>query len=286
MRHALLLIFSLALLSGCSKESQDYFIPCYKTATYYVSTLDFEQAEKNAWAIIAPRAGHYREWNFFRGARNDNALLPRHFPSQDVRTYPLSARANFFYATYPLADRELAVFISMVGPPRGYKNTCIGWRGKVVGEDHFLTDTCAHSKLMAATASFSAADVDFDTASLYLVRNGEKTAGTLIMCKEAMFVDIQKRDHNTYHLASAATINAMQFHEEKYSWRHRAAFYNYPTFHYIFELTCTDLEGAVLVIDGLYHKGERLAPLKVRLNYADLSKVPQYIGPASAPEGG
>jgi hypothetical protein len=66
----------------------------------------------------------------------------------------------------------------------------------------------------------------------------------------------------------------------------REKFYNYPTFHFIFELaSCVDIEDAVLVIDGLYHKGVRLPPLKVRLNYIDFAKVPKYIGPEPAQGG-
>ena len=256
-------------------------LPVNHAGYYYLSLLRFEIAEKNAWNIITRQTG-YRKWGGSIQSEVRNALLPQYFPVEDHISYPYSLQIHSFYATYPLTNGELAMMAGIVGPPITRKYDIAGWNGEVVKEKEIIytDDYCSHRKLLGVIASFNAVDVDFDTASLCLVRNGEKTAGMPIVGKGAMFVDIQKREHNIYNLASTATISKMQMYEDKVDRRgHRLnKFYNYPTFHYIFELTCADIEDAVLVIDGLYQKGERLPPLKVRMKYADFFQAPKYTG--------
>lgn len=54
--------------------------------------------------------------------------------------------------------------------------------------------------------------------------------------------------------------------------------FDFSTFYFVFDdMSCRDLEDAVFVIDGLSRRGERLPPLKVRLNYYNLDAVPEHM---------
>lgn len=45
-------------------------------------------------------------------------------------------------------------------------------------------------------------------------------------------------------------------------------------FYFFFPVSCAEYEGALFVVEDLYHKGQKLPPLAVRMKYKDFSKVP------------
>ena len=76
-----------------------------------------------------------------------------------------------------------------------------------------------------------------------------------------------------YNLSDPKTIALMQFK------RYPKDALSYPSFGFKFPLDCWDIENTTLVISGFTYNGKPIPPLRVRLNYTDLSQVPGYEGP-------
>ena len=83
--------------------------------------------------------------------------------------------------------------------------------------------------------------------------------------------------HGIYNLADHKTIAIMQ---TKISTGEKPL--TYPCFGFKFALSCKDIEDTTLTISGFSYKGKPIPPLKVRMNYMNLSQVPNYEGPAEA----
>ena len=88
------------------------------------------------------------------------------------------------------------------------------------------------------------------------------------LCKDTVYLN-----HDNYRLSDPKTIALMQFK------RYPKDALSYPSFGFKFPLDCWDIENTVLVISGFTYNGKSIPPLKVRLNYTNLSQVPGYEGP-------
>lgn len=110
-------------------------------------------------------------------------------------------------------------------------------------------------------------NVDFDNASLYFLREGQKVEG------EECYMGASIPPHSVHNLSEKQNIPA----EYNDSWQS-------PCFLYLFPMTREDLDGAILVIDGLSQNGKTIPPLKVRLSYYNLEEARHW--PESAPPDG
>jgi hypothetical protein len=172
-------------------------------------------------------------------------------------------------------SNELALYVVFDGVFHVDKFVFNSFWGTYEGEKfgEYTPHGCMQHRIHRVSVAFNAADVDFDSNSLYYIINGQKIQGAEVDAgKYVLAQQTARYEPGRYNLAAAKNIQRLQPDPHHLM--------NLPTFMYRFPLACTDLENAVLVIDGLYHKGERLPPLKVQMNYIDFAKVPKYTGAA------
>jgi hypothetical protein len=237
-------------------------------ARYSKPTLHFEQLENKEWTIItAPE----NEWIF-------ETRIALYFPQYFPRKYlgvDMILHNNFFYSAYKLNYKdEIVLFINFPdafyiskGVRGGEKYGSVGF-----GDN---SNSCIERKLKRVTVAVNAVDVDFDNRSVYILKDEQKNIGTELKLEREAVADMTEiNDHNIYNLASKDLIEDKQVPSVFPLNKHPGI----STFLFKFPMTCTDFEDAVFVIDGLYRHGERLPPLKVKMNYLDFDRVPQYRG--------
>ena len=149
--------------------------------------------------------------------------------------------------------------------------------GRVKESWRYAGTLCKNRTTAGVAVTFNAVDVNFDSASLYFVKNNMKIqgieGGNPVHTGSRSPIQYAPAIHT---LSSPETIKNRQSEPPTPVFCEKIQ--NYPTFFYRFALACADFENIVFVIDGLYQKGERLPPLKVRMKYADFSQVPKYTG--------
>jgi hypothetical protein len=274
----------------------------------FTPSLYYTLTEENGWRLGQPQEGEWwrgdkftkntegkTDWRKFGRAYPE--LPGKYFPYEDLDAFTHGHDiSNFFYASYPLdaatnialwVDLPDAFWIAKVLPTRLFT-------GNIVEEYIYNSEKrcLREGKSADVIVTFNAVNVDFDSASLYLVQDGQNIYGDEIPLPylKIRWEDRQKNNYkyksDVHNLLSPVTIKNRQPYYPRYIIRDVRGltvvpppFQNYPTFYYHFDVTCADFENIILVLGGLYYQGKRLPPLKVRMNYTDFSRVPRYVGP-------
>lgn len=262
MRYIFILI--TLLLTGCGAHA----VLSYHHQ--YISTLEYTIESNSKWEIFTPG-------NTWR-AESYKSYLPQYFPDDDRGLISWGSKNyNFFYAKYPVEQNvDLALWVVINGGFQVDKGERVDFvdgspRVTIWGN----TDFCKNNKCSGVDIFTNSIDINFNTHDISLTKGNEKINLDLILrnkgalCKNTVYYP-----HGTYNLADPRTIALMQ---TRISTGQKPL--KYPCFGFKFSLSCRDIENTVLVISGFSYKGKPIPPLKVRLNYTDLSQVPGYEGP-------
>ena len=261
MRNIAILLLLLSLSGCCAIQRGIGFTP-----TYVAPSLTMELVESNGWILHTPTEQWIR--------RGQMELLPQYFPNKALAygsgIFSILSQ-NYFGATYTLNEsEELALAVAF---PRAFHIHKTVYGTGQCAQDSFADNSksCINWQYQQIIVALNCADVHFDNTSVYLRTKRMKISG-----KEA-------KDH-PYYANKGEIITPTKYNpslkeviDAKQPSGKRGL--DYSTFYFLFEnMTCTDLENAIFVVDGLYHQGKQLPPLKVRLNYLDFSQVPEYVG--------
>lgn len=255
--------FVVLILSGCGAAGILYH------RNYYKSTLIISEDKSTSWEIIAPDLNEWRTTSIIKGA-------PEYFLQKKVINHMLySDMYNFFFAKYKSENFDFDLFVRIVGALQMKKGEAVNIvDGRYSDIVQANSEQCENSFGIGVEVSARNVNLNFNTNDVLFVKNGEKIYGNLISLSEGYLRrDTVYLQHGTYNLEDPQTIAQMQ---------HRASRKDprpYPTFGFKFPMSCRDIENSVLVIGGFTYKGKDLPPLRVRLRYEDLSKVPEYMGP-------
>lgn len=260
-------LFLVLLLTGCGAPA----VLSYHRQ--YTSTLGYT-TENSPWEIMAPDRDTWRSQYY-------KSYLPQYFPDDDkcLITWG-STNYNFFYAKYRVEqDVELALWVVVDGGfqlNKGERADFIDGTPQITIWGN--TDFCKHNKCAGIDIFTNAVDIDFNTRDVSLIKGNNKINLDLISRnKGALCKDTVYHQHGIYNLADHKTIAIMQ---TKISTGEKPL--TYPCFGFKFALSCKDIEDTTLTISGFSYKGKPIPPLKVRMNYMNLSQVPNYEGPAEA----
>ena len=237
---------------------------------YNTSTLAFEETEANGWQIIAPPPGVWE-------SQYRRSYLPEYFPQMDMLGDTMTY-SNFFYATLDLGEaRKIALLVNVTGS-YGIRRIIYD-EGECVPDTFYKSDKfCMEKNFGGLVICFSPTEAEFDNTSVYFLRKAEKIPSTEITFNRKLLTNGTPLPPNRYDLSSPDFVKEKQPDTVRLGNKTLS----YAMLSFLFPMTCRDYENAVFVIDGLYHKGKKLPPLKVRMNYIDLGVVPEYRGPGTA----
>ena len=258
MRNTLAAIM-LLILAGCGP---------YMNGTDYLPTLEYTPVSSNSWGIFIPPKNTQR-------TKYDISYLPQFFPADDKNGLIWGGWFNYFYAKYANdSNAPLALWVRFPHVFGTWKTTGGDfWGNRVESAPTNNVELC-NKKCFGVEISTNAVDMDFDTRGVFLMKDTEIIRGDLIALNKCFLCkDPGLLDKGIYNLSDPKTIALMQFK------RYPKDSLSYPSFGFKFPLDCWDIENTVLVISGFTYKGKPIPPLKVRLNYTDLSQVPGYEGP-------
>ena len=258
MRNTLAAIM-LLILAGCGP---------YMNGTDYLPTLEYTPVSSNSWGIFIPPKNTQR-------TKYDISYLPQFFPADDKNGLIWGGWFNYFYAKYANdSNAPLALWVRFPHVFGTWKTTGGDfWGNRVESAPTNNVELC-NKKCFGVEISTNAVDMDFDTRGVFLMKDTEIIRGDLIALNKGFLCkDPGLLDKGIYNLSDPKTIALMQFK------RYPKDALSYPSFGFKFSLDCWDIENTVLVISGFTYKGKPIPPLKVRLNYTNLSQVPGYEGP-------
>lgn len=258
MRNILSAIM-LLILAGCGP---------YMNGTDYLPALEYTPVSSNGWGIFIPPQNTRR-------TKYDISYLPQFFPVDDKNGLIWGGWFNYFYAKYANdSNAPLALWVRFPHVFGTWKTTGGDfWGNRVESAPTNNVELC-NKKCFGVEISTNAVDMDFDTRGVFLMKDTEIIRGDLIALNKGFLCkDPGLLNHGTYNLSDPKTIALMQFK------RYPKDALAYPSFGFKFPLDCWDIENTTLVISGFTYKGKPIPPLKVRLNYTDLSQVPGYEGP-------
>ena len=263
MHRALLLTFFL--LAGCGAMGVLYHY------NQYISTLIYSKLNSDDWEIMTPNENIWRSQYY-------KSYLQQYFPDEDKGTITWSSKDyNFFYAKYAgEPNATLALWVIVDAGLQVSKGTRVDFiDGSPIETIMDNADWCKTRKCSGIDIFTNVVDMDFNTQGVFLLKDKKVIHCDLIsrnkgaLCKDTVYYP-----HGTYNLADPRTTVLMQ---TRVSTGQKPL--NYPCFGFKFALSCRDIENTILVISGFTYKGKPIPPLKVRLNYTDLSQVPGYEGP-------
>lgn len=259
MRNILAAII-LLISSGCGP---------YMSNTDYISKLQYNPISLNGWKFFAP------EGNVWKSRKSYKSYLPQYFPDHDKDGVLWEAQFNYFYAAYDGEfDIPLALWVRLPHVFVTWKSTGADFFGNRVESAPTNKAELCKKKCFGVEISTNAVDMDFDTRGVFLMKDTEIIRGDLIALNKGFLCkDPGLLNQGIYNLSDPKTIALMQFK------RYPKDALSYPSFGFKFPLDCWDIENTTLVISGFTYNGKPIPPLKVRLNYTDLSQVPGYEGP-------
>lgn len=280
MRYLIILCLA-GLLAGCGVLGP-FADPAMRYHYVPQPSMDYALAEENGWRILLPD-------ELRRMDKKNLSYWKKYFPLQDARSlsFWLARRHNYFLVSYGLpGNNEIALWISIIGalPTTTAQKTIL--LDAHVENEVYYDEQCVKTAHRGITIAFNALDADFESDSLYLLVGERKIQGEHIPDTHKDLNETTIYAPARYNLGSPETISKMQPALTAYGFSPTLKF-NYPVFKYRFPVVCTDLENAVLVVDGLYYRGNRLPPLKIRTRYVDFSKVLpvlRYEGAAAGKE--
>ena len=265
MRYAFIFIF--LLLTGCGAYNMFSI-----ARSYYISTLEYTLISSNGWEIKMPGTNTWR-------TNLSKSYLPQYFPDKDASLVNWGSKFyNFFYAQYAgEQNTTLALWVIVDAGLQVSKGNGVDFiDGSPIETIRDNADWCKTRKCSGIDIFTNAVDINFDTRGVFLLKNKEIIhCGLILRNKGALCKNTVYYPHGTYNLADPRTIALMQ---TRISTGQKPL--SYPCFGFKFALSCRDIENTILVISGFTYKGKPIPPLKVRLNYTDLSQVPGYEGPA------
>jgi hypothetical protein len=267
----------------------------------YTSALCYNTEDnKDGWIILQPakekwrfrnRKEHEARWNI---KIKDIDYFPTYFPDFWSSERDGDSNNNFFYSIYTFDDNvELSLWIHNQSASKIERKVYLDFFGNpltnTVPDEIHVNKFCEHINFQDVVIFFNTIDVEFDSGSVYIIKNGEKTNGMEISDEftYSIFEESERCTPDRYNLALPETVQKKKPYNKIWDNRpnhpSRPKQGPFPVFRYRFPLTCRDLEDAVLVVDGLYRHGQRVPPLKVRMKYYDLDLVPEYVGPRPPP---
>lgn len=236
---------------------------------YYSSTLDINLLDDNGWEITTPHPG---KWEL----SINRAYMPEYFPREDINQDPQSY-FNFMYASYQ-KNNNIVILINFTGA--FFMEKIIYGDGSCVPDSYRTPQKpCSERATRSVIVSFIPTDITFDNTSVYFIKNNNKIYG-------------QEVTYNRFDLNEGKpvppaiyTINSEDFIIEKQADRvtKKRDPLGYASLPFIFNMTCRDFHDSIFVIDGIYHQGKRLPPLKIHMKYIDLDAVPEYRGAQARP---
>ena len=260
MRNILAAII-LLISSGCGP---------YMNGTDYLAVLEYTPISANGWKIFTP------EKNVWNSKYQYKSYLPQYFPNADRNGLQWGSEFNYFYAAYTSdSNPPLALWVRLPYALGAWKSTGGDfWGNRVESAPTSHAQYLCKRKCFGVEISTNAVDMNFDTQGVFMMKGDNVIRGDLAalnkgyLCKDTVYLN-----HDNYRLSDPKTIALMQFK------RYPKDALAYPSFGFKFPLDCWDIENTTLVISGFTYKGKPIPPLKVRLNYTDLSQVPGYEGP-------
>ena len=257
MRYILSML--LLLLMGCGN---------YMTGTDYFASLEYTPVKPYEWELSTPPKGIWRSEYYYK------SYLPQYFPDNDKPGLQWGAKFNYFYAQYSGSNVPLALWVRFPLVLGAWKMTGADFFGNRVESAPTNKAELCKKKCFGVEISTNAVDMDFDTRGVFLMKDTEIIRGDLIALNKGFLCkDPGLLNQGIYNLSDPKTIALMQFK------RYPKDALSYPSFGFKFPLDCWDIENTTLVISGFTYKGKPIPPLKVRLNYTNLSQVPGYEGP-------
>ena len=260
MKHIVLILLIFNLSSCCLIRISH---------EYETTMLKLVLEEENGWRIIAPPPGVWE--SIYR-----RAYLPEYFPNKEL-LIDTQTHANIVYAMLDIGEpRYLALLINLRGTFNVLKT--ISGEGDCAIESFYSSGACLNNNTASVVISISPANAEFDNTAVFCVKGDRILPGQELEFNFQNMREGRPVPPARYVLASEAFLKEKQ---------PNAVFMGNKTLSYamlsfLFPMTCRDFEDAVFVIDGLYHKGSKLPPLKIRMNYIDLGVVPEYRGPGTA----
>ena len=259
-----LIAIVLLIVAGCAP---------YMNGTDYLAVLEYTQISTNDWKIFTPVK------NVWQSKYKYKSFLPQYFPDTDKDGLQWDAVFNYFYAIYTNnSNQTLALWVRFPAALGAWKTTGGDfWGNRVESAPTSHAPSLCKNKCFGVEISTNAVDIDFDTQGVFVMKGNKAIRGDLIslnkgfLCKDTVYMN-----HGTYNLSNPQTISLMQF--KRYPKDNLA----YPSFGFKFPLDCCDVENTYLVISGFTYKGKPIPPLKVRMNYMNLSQVPNHEGSAEA----
>lgn len=266
MRRIAIILLVLQLI-GCCTLTKEFGV----LREYVATALHGELVEDNGWVLHTPPKGWMSRWTM--------ELLPEYFNGR----FPVDPfdTPNHFGAVYSLVtNQQLALtvgsdtFFYLSKKTRGGGDCIKEWEGS-------KATRCRTYKDQVINISINNVNVTFDNTSVFFIVNGKKIRGQEMVTR--FYKTSDRLTQATYNISLIDAPNTMS--EGTKLLNSHIRFKDYSTFYFLFEdMTCTDLENAIFVVDGLYHQGKQLPPLKVRLNYLDFSQVPEYTGEKASGE--
>ena len=257
MMRYMLAIF-LLFLTGCG---------AYVSGTMHQTTLEYTPVNLKGWELLTPEKHMWTERN--------KTYLPQYFSEEDAGSLGWSARSNYFYAKYAgEQDTQLALWVRLTGAFEVWQGIASYYFDSEREAPLQNNANSCNKKCFGVEISTNAVDMNFDTLGVVMMKGDNVIRGDLAalnkgyLCKDTVYLN-----HDNYRLSDPKTIALMQFK------RYPKDALSYPSFGFKFPLNCWDIENTTLVISGFTYKGKPIPPLKVRLNYTDLSQVPGYEGP-------
>ncbi|EGW51028.1 hypothetical protein HMPREF1022_01982 [Desulfovibrio sp. 6_1_46AFAA] len=271
MMRYMLAIF-LLFLTGCG---------AYVSGTMYQTTLEYTPVNLKGWELHTPEKHMWTERN--------KTYLPQYFSEEDAGSLGWPARFNYFYAKYAgEQDTQLVLWVRLTGAFEVWQDIASYWLDSEREAPLQNNANSCNKKCFGVEISTNAVNMDFDTHGVFIMKGDETISSELIalnkgfLCKDTAYLN-----HDIYNLADPKTIALMKPNASSRvivilpsgEGISKEKNFTYPSFGFKFPLNCRDIENTTLVISGFTYKGKPIPPLKVRLNYTDLSQVPGYEGP-------
>lgn len=224
-------------------------------------------------------------WSLFQHARGEwksRSYLPylqQYFSVSNMIDIDRGLTRNTFLAEYALSGTKVIVYVA-TGGYEPYQGVATDFFDNVLFKNSYdNSEICKKLQVERITVAFNAVDVEFKSDSVKFKRNGKIIQGEEIVSYfNGALVKAETYPSGIYNLATLKDVRRFEPTDADKN-------FNHPTFTYRFNMTCADLENSIFIIDGLYYKGKQIPPLRVRLNYYDFSKVPQYEGEPSTRDG-
>ena len=238
------------MLSGCGVAIP---IPHHN----YAPTMKILSESENSWRIFAP---HKEDLAPGRG----KAFLPQYFSGNSLGESRFLIY-NYFYALHKLEDdSELALFVNL---PSTYRVQTVTFEMRDTVNYYDNSKRCIEGpKIQMFVVSFNNVNVDFDNTSISIINDSLEINAIEIRADGRIPINGKELSQTTYKLNSDNVIKEKQFIGNSLE---------YSTFFFKAPLSCKDMDGIIFVIDGLYHLGKKLSPLKVRMTYFDPDSVPE-----------